>query len=132
MPPRRAQRHRNVNALYGREEADEMEQRINESFTEKLNDGIGRLERMMLEMNQNRRRVSPESSHGRSRVSTHSDRETREDHDRRSVDNRGRNEDRRSGSRDVGGRDRHRYTSDFDEEFDGDRGSVHYRDRDPT
>ena len=116
--------------MYGREDADEMEKRINESFTEKLNEGIGRLERMMLEMNQSRRRVSPESSHGRSRASIHSDRERREDH--RSIDNRDRNVDRRSGSRDVGGRDRHRYTSDFDEEFDGDRGSVHYRDREQT
>ena len=121
MPPRRAQRHRSINALYGREEADEMEQRINESFTEKLNEGIGRLERMMLEMNPSQRRVSPESSHGGNRVSPHSDRERREDHDRRNVDDRDRNVDdrdrrnvdrrdgggRNGGGRDVGGHDRH-------------------------
>ena len=123
MPPRRAQRHRNINALYGREEADEMEQRINESFNEKLNKGIGRLERMMLEMNQSRRRVSPESSHGGNRVSPQSDRERRGDHDRRNVDDRERNVDERNrrdvdyrdqrnanrrngGGRDVGGHDR--------------------------
>ena len=41
-----------------------MEQRINENFNEKLNEGIGRIEKIMLEMNQNRRRVSPESNHG--------------------------------------------------------------------
>ena len=41
MPPRRVQRHRNINALYGREEANEMEQRINENFNEKLTEGIG-------------------------------------------------------------------------------------------
>ena len=64
MPPRRANRHQNVEALYRKEEADEMEQRINENFSEKLNEGIGRLERLMTEMNQNRRRVSPESNHG--------------------------------------------------------------------
>ena len=50
MPPRRANRYRNIDALYGREEADEMEQRINDNFNEKINEGIGRLERMMLEM----------------------------------------------------------------------------------
>src|SRR5574338_239806 len=151
MPPRRAQRHCNVDALYGREEADEMEQRINENFNEKLNEGIGRLERMMLEMSQNQRRVSPESSHGRSRVSPHSNRERSVDSDHRSVDRDcdrnvddrsrdrnvtdrdRRNVDRRNvggrngGGRDVGGQDRHRYTSDCEEEYDG--GSVHGRGR---
>ena len=60
MPPRRAQCHRNVDALYGREDAEQIEQRISDKFNEKFDEGIGRLERMMLEMNQSRRRVSPE------------------------------------------------------------------------
>ena len=49
-----------------------------------------------------------------------------DDRDRRNVDRRdvgGRN----GGGRDVGGHDRHRYASDFDEEFDG--GSVHGQGR---
>ena len=91
-----------------------MEQRINESFTEKLNEGIGRLERMMLEMNQSRRRISPESNRGGSRVSSHSERERRGSQEHRSVDHRSRRnvDDRdrrdvgsRSGGRDVGGRE---------------------------
>ena len=113
MPPRRANRHQNVEALYRREEADEMEQRINENFSEKLNEGIGRLEKMMLEMNQNRRRVSPESNHGGSRVSPHSNRDRSiendqgrgrnvNDRERRNVDRRDVG-GRREGSRDVGG-----------------------------
>ena len=149
MPPRRAQRHRNVDALYGREEADEMEQRINENFNEKLTEGIGRLERMMMDINQNQRRVSPESNHGGSRASLHSN-QGRSEHrsvDRRSVDReygydevRDRRNDgahNRHGRRDdgvhnhharrgVGAQNRHRDFSDYEEEFD--RGSVHYRD----
>ena len=113
-----------------------MEQRINENFNEKLNEGIGQLERMMYEMNQSRRRVSPESSHGGNRVSPPLDQERREDHDRINVDDRDRNVDDRNrrdvddrdrrnvdqrnvggrnGGRDIGGHERHRYASDFDE-----------------
>ena len=112
-----------------------MEQRMHE----KIDEGIGRLDKLMIDMNQSRRRNSPESIRGGSRVSQHSDRERRESQDHRSVDNRSRrnvdDHDRRdvgsrSGVRDVGGRERQRYTSDFDEEFDGERGSVHFRDRD--
>ena len=62
-----------------------MEQRISNKFNEKLDEGIGRLEKMMLEMNQNRRRVSPESNHGGSRVSPHSNRERSIDNDHRSM-----------------------------------------------
>ena len=72
MPPRRVNRYRNVDALYGREEADAMQQRLNDSFNERLNEGIGRLEKMMMEMNQNRRRGSPESIHQEERRSRHS------------------------------------------------------------
>src|SRR5574338_70000 len=135
MPPRRANRHQNVEALYRREEADEMEQRINENFSEKLNEGIGRLEKLMTEMNQNRRRVSPESNHGGSRVSPHSNRDRSVENDqgrgrnvngreRRNVDRREEG-GRRNGSKDVGGQNRHRYASDFEEEYDG--GSVQGR-----
>ena len=115
MPPRRANRHQNVEALYRREEADQMEQRMHE----KIDEGIGRLEKLMIDMNQSRRRNSPESIRGGSRVSHHSDRARRESQDHQSVDNRSRrnvdDHDRRdvgsrSGGRDVGGRERQRYT----------------------
>ena len=94
MPPRRVNRYRNVEALYGREEADAMEQRLNVNFNERLNEGIGRLEKMMLEMNQNRRRGSPESSHHGERMSRHSEREERNDRERSSVHSQ--NRDRKS------------------------------------
>ena len=51
MPPRRANRHQNIEEVYMREDADRMEQRI----SEKVNEGIERLEKMMHDMNQNRR-----------------------------------------------------------------------------
>ena len=65
MPPRRANRHRNVEALYRREEAELMEQRINEKFDE----GIEKLEKLMNDLNQTQRRRSPNSNHGGNRVS---------------------------------------------------------------
>lgn len=42
-----------------------MEQRINEKFDE----GIGKLEKLMNDLNQNQRRRSPISNHGGNRVS---------------------------------------------------------------
>ena len=63
-----------------------MEQRMHE----KIDEGIGRLEKLMIDMNQSRRRNSPESIHGGSRISPHSDRERRESQDHRNVDNRSR------------------------------------------
>ena len=137
MPPRRVQRHRDIEDLYRREEAAQMEQRINEKFNEE-SEKLDRIERMMAELNQNRRRVSPESSHGgnrisptnpeRRRVSPQSDRDhgNVEDRDRRRVDDRDRRDvggRNRYGSRDVGGRDygdrdRHRYATNFDEDYD--------------
>ena len=123
-----------MDALYGREEADEMEQRINEKFDE----GIGRLERMMIEMHQNRKRASPGSNHDEERVSHHSDRSDHGDQrsgGRRSVDRDRRTDndrDRRNdggrdryGSRDMGDRDRPRYVSDLEDDFD--RVSIHDR-----
>ena len=65
MPPRRANRHQNVEALYRREEAELMEQRINEKFDE----GIGKLEKLMNDLNRTQRRRSPNSNHGGNRVS---------------------------------------------------------------
>lgn len=65
MPPRRANHHQNVEVLYRREEAEQMEQRINEKFDE----GIGKLEKLMIDMNQSQRRRSPISDHGGNRVS---------------------------------------------------------------
>ena len=65
MPPRRANRHQNVEVLYRREEAELMEQRINEKFDE----GTGKLEKLMIDMNQTQRRRSPISNHGGDRVS---------------------------------------------------------------
>ena len=65
MPPRRANRHQNVEALYRREEVEQMEQRINEKFDE----GIGKLEKSMNDLNQSQRRRSPISNHGGNRVS---------------------------------------------------------------
>ena len=156
MPPRRANRHQNVEALYRREEAEQMEQLINEKFDE----GIGKLEKLMNDLNQSQRRRSPISNHGGNRVSPsvtearrvspQSFRERREtsissrrDHhdygheERRTprefVDEPYRDEERHSrrdmrDRRDVDGRDHYRHTFDFNEE--GDRASIHYRDRD--
>ena len=154
MPPRRANRHQNVEALYRREEAELMEQRINEKFDE----GIGKLEKLMNDLNQTQRRRSPNSNHGGNRVSPsvtearrvspHSCRNRREtsissrrDHhdyaheERRTPrefeDEPYRDEERHSrrdmrDRRDVDGRDQYRRTFDFNEE--GDRASIHYRD----
>ena len=69
MPPRRANRHQNVEDLYKREDAEQMEQRISNKFNEKLDEGIGRLEKLMMDMNQGQRRRSPISNHGGNRVS---------------------------------------------------------------
>jgi len=140
MPPRRVPRHRDIEDLYRREEATQMETRLNEKFDE----GIDRLERLMLDMNQNQRRTSPISNRERDRVSPvvsergrespfvspHSRQqrrdspisERRNDRGHRSVDNRGR---RNVASRVVGGHERQRYSSD--EEYE--RGSVHYRNQ---
>ena len=133
MPPRRANRHRNGDAVYGREEADEMEQRINDNFNVRLNEGIGRLEKMMLEMNQNRRRGSPESIHHEERRLRHSERDERNDRGRVSVDSRRSDRDRGhdegrdhrnvdNRSRDGGGYGQHRNMTGLDEEFE--RGSA--------
>ena len=156
MPSRRVNRHQNVEALYRREEAELMEQRINEKFDE----GIGKLEKLMNDLNQTQRRRSPNSNHGGNRVlpsvtearrvSPHSFRDRREtsissrrDHhdygheerrSQREFDHEAyRDEERHSQRsmherRDDNGRDRCRRTFDFDEE--GDRASIHYRDRD--
>ena len=154
MPPRRANRHQNVEALYHREEAELMEQRINEKFDE----GIGKLEKLMNDLNQRRR--SPNSNHGGNRVSPsvtearrespHSFRERRETsissrrdhhdygHEERRTPREFENEPYRDEERhsqrsmherrDDNGRDRCRRTFDFVEEGDG--ASIHYRDRD--
>ena len=156
MPPRHANRFQNVEDVYRRQEAEQMEQRINEKFDE----GIGKLEKLMNDMNQSQRRRSPISNHGGNRVSPsvaearrvspQSCRDRRESSvSRRREYHEYRNEERRTlrefgdepyrdverhsrrdmyDRRDVDGRDRHRSTFDYDE--DGDRGSVHYRDRD--
>ena len=50
MPPKRANRFHNVEDLYRRQEAEQMEQRINEKF----NEGIEKLEKLINDMNQNR------------------------------------------------------------------------------
>ena len=156
MPPRRANRHQNVEALYRREKAKQMEQCINEKFDE----GIGKLEKLMNDMNQSQRRRSRVSNHEGNRVSPsvtearrvspQSYRERREssvslrrehheyrDEERRTPrefehepyrdDDRQSRRDRRD-HRDVDGRDRYRSTSVFDE--NGGRCSVHSRDRD--
>ena len=65
MPPRCANRYHNVEDLYRRQEAEQMEQRINENF----NEGIEKLEKLMNDMNQNQRRTSPVSNQGGNRVS---------------------------------------------------------------
>ena len=115
-----------------------MEQRINEKFNEE-SEKLDRIERMMEELNQNRRRVSPESSHGGNRVSPNpewrrvspqADRDRRrdDDRDRRDVGGRNRYGSRDVGGRDYGDRDRHRYALDVDEEFE--RESIHVRNRD--
>ena len=65
MPPRRANRHQNVEALYRREEADQMEQRMHEKFDE----SFGRLEKLMMDLNTSQSRRSPISDHGGNRVS---------------------------------------------------------------
>ena len=125
-----------------------------------LDEGIGRLEKLMIDMNKSQRRRSLVSNHGGNRVSPsvtearrvsprsfregretsissrrdhhdygHEERRTprefedepcidEERHSRRDMHDRG----------DVDGRDRYRRTFDFDE--DGDRVSIHYRDRD--
>ena len=156
VPPRRANRHQNVEALYRREEAEQMEQRINEKFDE----GIGKLEKLMIDMNQGQRRRSPISNHGGNRVSPsvtearrvspQSVRERRESsvstrrdhHEFRDEERRTQREfgdepyrdiERQSrrdmhDHRDVDGRDRYRSPFDYDEESD--RCIAHYRDRD--
>ena len=120
-----------------------MEQRINDKFEE----GIGKLERMMLDMNQSRRRSPIRNQRGNSvsssaserrRISPQSDRERRESLDsrRRERDDHGNrdyryDDERRNrreethGRRNVDGRDRHRYASDFDSDVE--RGSVRSR-----
>ena len=112
MPPRRAHRHVNVEEVYRREEAQQMGQRINDKFEE----GIGKLERMMLEMNQSRRRSPIQNQRGNSvsssaserrRISPQSDRERRESLDsrRRERDDHGnhdyRYDDERRNRRDT-------------------------------
>ena len=65
MPPRRANRFQNVEDVYRRQEAEQMEQCINEKFDE----GIGKLEKLMNDLNQSQRKRSPVSNHGGNRVS---------------------------------------------------------------
>ena len=55
MPPRRANRHQDIEEVYRREEGQQMEQRL----SGKLDEGIDRLEKLMNDLNRSQRRASP-------------------------------------------------------------------------
>ena len=92
MPPRRIHRHRDIEDLYRREDAEQMEQRIRDRFDERCNASFNRMEKMLAEWNQNRRRGSPESSHHGERMSRHSERDERNDRERGSVHSQNRDQ----------------------------------------